>query len=93
MHFTFYACRRNSVNLQEIAQRYGFPDLDSASPYWVAILELGGGFAQKDLESYCQQLGIKVPKVEVLNLPGSDNRLGSDADGEVALDMQVIPRS
>lgn len=78
---------------QELAQRYGFPDLVSTSPYWVAILELGGGFAQADLESYCEQLGIRVPKVEVLNLPGSSNRLGSAADGEVALDMQVFPGS
>ena len=77
---------------QELAVRYGFPAISAPSPYWVAAVELGGGWSYDDLQAYCNQLRIPVPRVQELCLPGYSARYTGDprsADGVVALDMQV----
>jgi kumamolisin len=71
--------------------RYGFPAITAQSPFWIAILELGGGWSAKDLQQYCDQLGIAVPPTQEITLPGGDGKFtGQGADGEYALDMQVL---
>lgn len=78
--------------MQELADRYGFPAISAPSEYWIAIVELGGGWSPDDLQAYCAQLRIPVPEVKAINLPGYHDRYTGNpksADGEVALDMQV----
>ena len=74
--------------------RYGFPAITAKSSFWVAILELGGGWSPKDLDLYCRELGIAVPETQEITLPGGDGKFTGkpgSADGEYALDMQVRP--
>jgi kumamolisin len=59
----------------------------------VAIIELGGGFAQSDLDTYFGGLGLASPTVTAKSVDGAQNQPGKDpqgADGEVLLDIEVV---
>lgn len=55
----------------------------------IGIIELGGGWNQSDIDTFCQQEGIPPPVIVDISVDGTKNSPGSDADGEVALDLQV----
>lgn len=58
----------------------------------IAIIELGGGFAQSDLDTYFKGLGLPSPTVTASGVDGAQNQPGKDpqgADGEVLLDIEV----
>lgn len=57
----------------------------------VAIIELGGGYNPSDLSAYWSGLGLTtIPNVSAISVDGAQNTPGSDADYEVALDIEVI---
>jgi len=61
----------------------------------IAIVELGGGWVQSDIDSYFQSLGQPSPQITDVSVDGTTNSpnqsVGSsnDADIEVALDIEV----
>jgi kumamolisin len=56
----------------------------------IAIVELGGGWVQSDINSFFQSLHQPVPQVTDVSVDGTKNSPGSsDADVEVALDIEV----
>ena len=55
----------------------------------IGIVELGGGWNQSDIATFCEQEGIPMPSITDVSVDGTKNTPGSDADGEVALDLQV----
>jgi kumamolisin len=72
---------------------YDFPADTDGSGQTVAIIELGGGYAQSDLDAYFAELGIPTPNVTAVGVDGGTNVAGKDpngADGEVLLDIEVI---
>jgi kumamolisin len=76
----------------QVAAAYQFPDGTDGSGQRIAIIELGGGFADSDLASYFGGLGIATPSVTAVGVSGGSNVPGQDpsgADGEVALDIEV----
>ncbi|WP_035741904.1 S53 family peptidase [Arthrobacter sp. MA-N2] len=77
----------------QLGKIYNFPDGTDGSGQTVAILELGGGFGQQDLDTYFQSLGISTPTVTAVGVDGGSNQPGQDptgADGEVLLDIEVV---
>ncbi|HKC29921.1 MAG TPA: S53 family peptidase [Jatrophihabitans sp.] len=74
----------------QLATAYGMPQADG-SGQTIAIIELGGGFGQADLDSYFGGLGLPTPAVEAVSVDGAVNLPGQDpgADGEVLLDIEV----
>ncbi len=75
----------------QLAKVYGMPQADGTGQT-VAIIELGGGFAQSDLDSYFKGLGIDSPQVQAVGVDGAKNAPVGDpqsADGEVLLDIEV----
>ncbi len=75
----------------ELAKAYGMPDADGTGQT-IAIVELGGGFAQSDLSDYFGRLDLPTPKVRAIGVDGAKNEPGKDpkgADGEVLLDIEV----
>jgi len=75
----------------DLAQIYGMPAADGTGQT-IAIVELGGGFAQSDLDTYFQGLGLTSPTVTAQGVDGATNQPGKDpngADGEVLLDVEV----
>ncbi len=75
----------------QVGQLYDFPANTDGSGQTVGVIELGGGFTQADFTQYMQGLGItKVPAVTEVSVAGGSSQTGSDADGEVMLDVEVI---
>jgi kumamolisin len=82
-----------SYNPPELGRVYRFPAGTDGTGQTVAILELCGGFDPADLATYFRGLGIAAPAVRAVGVDGGANQPGKDpkgADGEVALDIEVI---
>ncbi|WP_051389195.1 S53 family peptidase [Arthrobacter sp. 35W] len=86
------AQRRISYTPLELGRIYNFPpDLDGSGTT-IALIELGGGFAQAELDTYFSSLGIKRAPVEAVGIDGAANLPEGNpngADGEVLLDIEV----
>ncbi len=74
----------------QVAALYDFPSGATASGQTVGIIELGGGYQTSDLQTYFSQLNITEPTVTAVSVDGGTNSPGSDADGEVMLDIEVV---
>jgi kumamolisin len=76
---------------QELAKLYSFPTpANPGKGQTVAIIELGGGFRQSDLDTY---FGPNGPKVTAVSVDKAHNKPTGDpngADGEVMLDIEVV---
>ncbi len=68
---------------------YNFPTGVDGTGVAIALIELGGGFSGSDTKSAFKAMGLKTPRVVAVSVDGARNTTGSDADGEVALDIQV----
>jgi kumamolisin len=73
----------------QVARLYNFPTDVDGSGQCIGIIELGGGFLQSDLDTFFGNLGLAMPSIKVVPVDGGKNQVGGDADGEVALDIQV----
>ena len=76
----------------EVATAYRFPTGVDGTGQCVALIELGGGYAEADLQHYFSGLGVPLPSVVAVGVDGSTNTPTGDAssaDGEVVLDIEV----
>lgn len=55
----------------------------------IAIVELGGGWKASDMTAYFASIHQPVPKIVDVSVDSTKNTPGSDADGEVSLDIQI----
>ncbi|WEK42353.1 MAG: S53 family peptidase [Candidatus Sphingomonas colombiensis] len=73
----------------DVAKLYGFGGSDAAGQC-IGIIELGGGFTDADNQAAFKAMNMPVPDIVAIGVDGAGNAPGaSDADGEVALDIQV----
>ena len=91
-HLRQAAAATQSYTPPEVAAAYNFPSGTNGSGQTAAILELGGGFSQTDLDTYFKSLGLTAPSVSAVSVDGGENSPGTDpnADGEVMLDIEVL---
>src|SRR5713226_8703031 len=77
----------------QVAQLYDFPANADGTGQCIAIIELGGGFKSRDVQSYFKTtLNMKPPKVVAISVDGGLNKPTGDPsgdDGEVMLDIEV----
>ena len=75
----------------EIAQLYDFPAGEDGTGETIAIIELGGGFRDEDLDKYFSDLGVPRPTVTAVELGTAQNSPSTpdSDDGEVMLDIEV----
>ena len=73
----------------QVASLYNFPAGTDGTGQTIAIIELGGGYTQSDLDMYFSGLGLDTPSVTAVSVDGGSNSPGQPADGEVELDIQV----
>jgi kumamolisin len=76
----------------QVGQAYKFPESADGTGQRLAVIELGGGFVQSDLDQYFSGLGIPAPSVSAVPVSGGANAPsgdGSGADVEVMLDIEV----
>lgn len=74
----------------EVADMYSFPKDSMGKGQSVGIVEFGGGLDLADNTKYYKDHGLKEPSIQIIELGKAKNKTGGDADGEVALDTQVI---
>ena len=77
----------------ELGRVYRFPDGTTGAGQTLAILELGGGYRQDDLDAYWAGIGLaEPPTVTAVGVDGAENAPEGNpdgADGEVLLDIEV----
>jgi kumamolisin len=76
----------------QLGRIYRFPEGTDGAGHTIAIIELGGGFTQSDLDTYFAGLGIRPPVVSAVGVDGGANTPDGNprgADGEVQLDIEV----
>ena len=73
----------------QVGQLYNFPTGVNGAGQNIAIIELGGGYNDADTTQAFSAMGLPVPTVTAVPVDGASNSPGGDADGEVALDIQV----
>lgn len=76
----------------DLARYYNFPKALDGSGQTVAIIELGGGYRDSDLDQYFQSLNIKRPHVSFVSVDGASNAPStqSSADGQVEADIEIV---
>ncbi len=84
------AAAATSYTPPQVAAMYNFPTAGNGSGQTVAIIELGGGYRKTDLDTYFKGLKLNSPNVTAVSVDGGKNTPGSDADGEVMLDIEVV---
>ncbi|MGH8158598.1 MAG: S53 family peptidase [Rhodanobacter sp.] len=72
----------------QVGALYSFPTGDGTGQT-IAIIELGGGYVQGDLDTYFSGLGLATPSITAVSVDGGSNQPGGDADAEVMLDIEV----
>ncbi len=80
----------------QLGNVYQFPPATDGTGERIAIIELGGGYEQADLDTYFNGLGLSSPTVTAIGVDGASNVGGQDpngADGEVLLDIEWPVRS
>ena len=83
---------RAGFSALEIARFYNFPTEFDGRGQKIGLIELGGGYRQKDLDAYFKELGLTSPKVTAISVDGGKNSPTGDAngpDGEVELDIEI----
>ena len=76
----------------EVAAAYRFPTGVDGTGQCIALIELGGGYAEADLQHYFSELGVTAPTVVAVGVDGASNAPTGDAnsaDGEVVLDIEI----
>ena len=77
----------------QVAQLYDFPASANGQGQTIGIIELGGGYAQSDLDTYFRALDISpAPSVTAVSVDGAQNQPTGDSggpDAEVMLDIEV----
>ncbi len=74
----------------EMAGLYHFPRNLTGTQHCTGLIELGGGYYQSDIDAAFSAMGVHAPTVVAVDVDGGKNDPGhDDADGEVALDIQV----
>jgi kumamolisin len=82
-----------SYSALQLAQAYNFPAGTDGTGQAIAILELGGGYAAADLDTYFKNLGLATPSVTAISVDKAKNDPTGSADGpdgEVELDIEVV---
>jgi kumamolisin len=77
----------------QVAQLYQFPASATGAGQTIALIELGGGYQDADLNTFFSNLGIdNPPTVTAVSVDGATNSPAGDpnsADAEVLLDIEV----
>ena len=82
------AARASSWSVPDLCAAYDWPTRLAGGGV-IGIVELGGGWVRSDVDQYFASAGLPGPNITDVSVDGSTNQPGSEADGEVALDIQV----
>jgi kumamolisin len=80
-----------SYNPDAVAKAYKYPRDVNGEGECIALIELGGGYRNEDMQNYFTKLKIPLPVITAQSVDGAHNAPSTpdSADGEVALDIEV----
>ena len=80
-----------SYNADAVAKAYKYPRDVNGAGECIALIELGGGYRNEDMQNYFTKLSLPLPVITSLSVDGGLNAPSTpdSADGEVALDIEV----
>jgi kumamolisin len=80
-----------SYNPDAVAKMYKYPRKVNGAGECIALIELGGGFRNADMQHYFSKIGLPLPVITAQSVDGAHNAPSTpdSADGEVALDIEV----
>lgn len=84
--------QENSYTPLDIARLYNFPPGDG-NGQTLALIELGEGFNQEDLDNYFASLNLSTPNILDIPVSGGSNTPNQDIngpDGEVMMDIEIL---
>jgi subtilase family serine protease len=84
--------RKHAFAVPEIAALYHFPSTQDGGGRTIALIELGGGYRDADLDTYFAKLHLRRPKVTTVSVDRGRNQPTGNpnsADGQVMLDIEV----
>jgi kumamolisin len=85
----------SSWAVSDLSKAYDWPT-DAPGGGVIAIIELGGGWTQADVTQFFTSANLPAPNITDVSVDGTTNshcNPKNDADGEVALDIQVAGAS
>jgi kumamolisin len=88
--------KENSWAVSDLCGAYKWPDKSAPGGGVIAIIELGGGWAQDDITEFYTNADLPAPNITDVSVDSTTNSHcdpKNDADGEVALDIQVAGAS
>jgi len=89
--FIAHAASPKSFYPNQLSDIYGFPEKGTGAGQSIAIIELGGGYRNEDINNYFKQLGLPAPNLVEVLVDGGLNAptIPDSADAEVVLDIEV----
>jgi kumamolisin len=74
-----------------VAKAYKYPKDVNGAGECIALIELGGGYRNTDMQNYFSKIGLPLPVITAQSVDGGLNAPSTpdSADGEVALDIEV----
>jgi len=78
-----------SFSVLDLAALYNFPTEVDGDGQTIALIELGGGYSDSDLDAHFGGLKLAKPSVTSVSVDGVKNAPGGDADAQVTLDVEV----
>jgi kumamolisin len=79
----------SSWTIPQLCAAYNWPVGTAVGGATIAIVELGGGWNSADVATAFTTMNLPHPIITDVSVDGTTNTPGSDADMEVALDIQV----
>jgi len=74
-------------NVPQMAAAYGFPVERSAAGQSIALIELGGGYHEEDLQQFCANVGFAMPVVRCVAVDDAQNAPASAEQIKQFLDV------
>jgi hypothetical protein len=82
-----------AFSARQVAGLYDFPKGLDGRGQKIALIELGGGYRQEDLDAYFKDLGLPTPQIIAISVDGANNAPNGDingADAEVEFNIEVV---
>jgi kumamolisin len=76
-------------SIPQLCSLYNFPKVTAGPQQAIGLIELGGGYKPADIAAFFSSINLPAPQVVPVSVDGGKNSPGSDADGEVMLDILV----
>jgi subtilase family serine protease len=84
------ASTQRAFSVPQLAKLYDYPSELDGQGQTIGLIELGGGYADSDLDAYFTKLHISRPRIDSVSVDGASNSPGSEADSQVTLDIEIV---